>query len=373
MKKKKIAFFSTSISEFGNMSKLIKLLKKDTRFQVFLFVGGAHLLKEFGNTIDEIKNNNIKIDRKISFFSKKNTTNDISSQLATAQKKISSIFKNFDFDYVVLFGDRYELLPIITNIILYKKKLIHFGGGEITKGAIDNKIRDIVSRCASLHFTSSEEYKRNLVKLGEDKKNIYNAGTLSISPIKKITRNKIKIENFNPNKKFIILTFHSITMSTLNKNIKILNNIFLALDKVDYNVIITSPNKEIYSEKIILNIKKQVKLNKKYFYVPSLGNNLFKFLLKKSEFIIGNSSACVISAPFFKIPSINIGDRQEGRILHNSVINSNGEIKSLIESIKELKSNKFKKKLKKTTFKLYKKNQFFFIKRKLIKFFKQYD
>ncbi len=367
-KRIKIAFFTTSRAEFGNMSNLIQLLRKDKRLKILLFVGGAHLLKDLGNTIDEVKEKKIRIDNKFNFFSKKNTLYALNKQINVADKKINNLFKKFDFKYVILFGDRFELLPIISNTILHNKKLIHFGGGETTKGVIDDKIRNIVSSFADLHFTSSEEYRKALIKKGIHKNKVFNAGTLSISSIGKIKKNKLNLEKKICKNKFAIIAFQSITLKSLKENLRILKMIFKFLLNKNLNILITAPNKELYSDKILELIETKAKLHKNIFFVPSLGNNLFKHFLKKSEFIIGNSSAGVILAPFYKIPSINIGDRQKGRLMHSSVINTKENIISLEKSYKTYLSKKFRLSVKKMKFKLYKKNQLNFIKKKIINY-----
>ena len=368
MNKIKLAFFTTSRSELGNMSDFIKYLKKDKRFKIYLFVGGAHFLKSFGNTFKEIKDKSIRITKTFKFFSNKNKLNDISNQLLIAQKELNKIFFNYDFKYVILFGDRYELLPIVNNSILYKKKLIHFGGGEITEGAIDNKVRNVISSIANLHFTSAEIYRKNLIKKNIKSKYLFNAGTFSNSPIKNKKKNNSFLRKFNLEKNFALMTYHSATLISLKENMRILKNIFSFLKKKKMKVIITAPNKEIYSDKILLEIKKNVKKDKNFFFFPSLGNNLFKFVLKKSKFIIGNSSACVILAPFYKIPSINVGARQTGRVMHSNVINAKGSQNSLEKSFEKLNSTHYKNSIKNLKFKFKKNNQFLFVKNKIINY-----
>lgn len=373
MKKIKIAFFSTSRAEFGNMVNLINKLNKNLNFKIFTFLGGAHLVKAYGKTISEAKENDILIKSSFSFF--KSSLSDESSlinQMSVAQNKISKIFKKYDFDYVVLFGDRFELLPIISNVIIFRKKLIHFGGGEITTGSIDNTIRNIISKTACLHFVSSNEYKKNLINMGENKDNIFNVGSLSITKkIKKINYEKkirIKLKKFDLKKRFILVSYHSETMDNLKNNIKKLKNIFRCLINQNFNVVVTAPNKEIYSNHLSKVILSESKKRDKIFYCASLGSDLFKFLLKKSLMIIGNSSAGIILAPYFKIPSINVGNRQLGRIIHTSVISSNGTLASVKSSIKKVLSKNFQRKLKTTKYKLYVKDNLNLIAKKIIKY-----
>ena len=374
MKKIKIAFFSTSRAEFGNMVNLIKKLNENSNFKVFTFLGGAHLVKTYGKTISEAKENDISIKSSFSFFkSSVSSESSLINQMSVAQNKISKIFKKYEFDYVVLFGDRFELLPIISNVIIFRKKLIHFGGGEVTSGSIDNTVRNIISKTACLHFVSSNEYKKNLINMGENKKNIFNVGSLSIiEKVKKINYEKKKIKNklkkFDIKKKFVLVSYHTETLDNLKNNIKKLKNIFRGLASQNFNIVVTAPNKEIYSNHLSKIILSENRHRDKIFYCASLGSDLFKFLLKKSLMLIGNSSAGIILAPYFKIPSINIGNRQFGRLMHTSVINSNGTLASIKNSIKKVLSKNFQRKLKTAKYKLYVKDNLNLIAKEIINY-----
>jgi GDP/UDP-N,N'-diacetylbacillosamine 2-epimerase (hydrolysing) len=356
MNNKKIAIFSTSRSEFGIMKFLIKELKKEKNFVINFFVGGSHFLKLHGNTIAEIKKSRLKIN---DFFYYKqlnsNSAFSLSKVISVSTKKLAFIFNKFDFDYIIVFGDRYDLIPIITNAVIFNKIIIHVGGGETTKGAIDNQIRNMVTKAAHIHFTSSDDYSKKILSLGEKKNRIFNVGSLSYNKdfrkkvvTKKIFFNKFKLDSKLP---LASLTFHPSDIEggySIKKKLKI---IFDALNVFNINLIITAPNLEINSHEVIKIIKKNVKNKKNYKFYSSLGFENYHQLLKNSDFIIGNSSSGIIEAPLYKTPSINIGTRQDGRFRHQSVLDANYNKKLIIKLIKISMSKKFKNKIKKMKYK----------------------
>ena len=203
--KKKIAIFTTTRGEMAVLTPLIKRLKKEKNFKTYFFVGGTHNDKNYGKSISEISNLGIKIDE---YFNKKRLTINnnfysLSKTLAYDQIKIANIFRKFDFEYVCLIGDRYEKMAVTMNAILFKKKIIHIHGGEITLGSFDNQIRNMFSQASNLHFVICEEYKKNLINMGIDKSSIYNIGSLAIenlNNIKKLDKKSI-MKKFGLNEK----------------------------------------------------------------------------------------------------------------------------------------------------------------------------
>ena len=351
--KKKIALFSTSRAEFGLVNNLYSELKKK-KIKVFLFVGGAHLSETYGNTIREIKNSKIKINDLFYYSPKKNNPISISKSIGISTIELAKIFKKHNFDNVIAFGDRFDLIPIITNSLIFNKKIIHISGGEETIGAIDNKIRNMVSKSADIHFTSCDEYSNNLVKLGEKKNAIFNAGTLSFNNkliLKQTREDIIKKYNLNKDLPIVSFTYHPTLIEDNLEIEKKLYHIFRALNEFKLNLIINSPNLEVNSNKVIKILKKKIKQNRFYKFYKSLGFENYHNLVKHSDFIIGNSSSGIIEAPYYKTPSINIGLRQKGRIRHKSVIDVNYDYKKIAQSIKKALSSGFKSKLKNQKYK----------------------
>ena len=351
LKKIKLCFFSNSRSEFGLINQILQELIKYKKFRYTIFLSGTHFSKKYGNSIDEVKSANIEYINIFKYNLNKASEENIIKNLSLNTIKLSKFFK--DIDNVVLFGDRVDLFPIALNCLVYNKKIIHFGGGEETRGSIDNKVRKFISSIADLHFVSSNIYKKNLIKTGISKNKIFNVGTLSVNK-KMLTNNNINNFENTKNQELISLTYHPVNINTSISEINQIKIILEALNrfKKKFFVVISSPGYEKNSEKIIKYINKWIKGKQNYRFYSSLGIDKYSNLIKKSKFIIGNSSSGVIMAPYFNTPSINIGNRQDGRILHASVINSKLGKKEIILAIhKVLKKKINKKKTKISTWK----------------------
>jgi len=353
MKKKiRIYLFTTSRAEFALVNDLLHELKKNEKFITKLIVGGTHILKNYGKTIEEVKDKGHKITKILKSFKYNDDPVSIINYIKNDISEINKIFSKTKIDYVIIFGDRYETLSIVINSIIHQKKIIHVGGGEITKGVIDDQIRNIITKAAYYHFTASEFYKKRIINMGENPINVHNVGALNVDVIKNIENiNKsskiLKLLNLNYNDKYCLMTFHPANLENKFDAIQYLKNIFRALDKYNLKIIITYPNLEIGSNKIINYIKKKTKENSNYRFVKSLGYKRYNQLIKKSEFLIGNSSSGIYEAPYHKIPTINLGDRQKGRLMHSSIINCNNDYKKIKNSVDIALSKKFKKKISK--------------------------
>ena len=352
---KRVAFFTTTRAEFGILSPLISMMEKEKDFEVFLFVGGAHLKKKYGYTKKEIIDRGFKIDAEFNYLDNKEDSYSLSKSTGKATIILSKIFSNFDFDFVCILGDRYELLSIAINAILFKKPIIHISGGEKTEGVIDDQIRHMITKCAHLHFVACEEYADVVRKLGESNWRVHVTGSLNVDNfkcVKKITKKKLfKHLNLDTNKSTILFTYHPVTLEYKIDIINQIHNLFLALKNFNYQVVITSPNVENDREKLIGFIKEKVKGNDNYHYFDSLGMFNYTNMLHHCEFIIGNSSSGIGETPFFRIPTINIGDRQKGRVRHKSIIDTDYDVDSIINGIKKAQNDGFKNSIKMMGFK----------------------
>lgn len=345
---KKIAIFTTSRADFGVISALIREIEKTSDIECLLFVGGTHLTYEHGRTISEIRKDH-KIDATFDFFLNVDNEYTLSRSVGIATMEIATIFNNYEFDFVCITGDRFELLSIVTNAIIFRKPIIHLNGGEITQGAIDEQVRHMITKASHIHFVSCNEYWLNVRKMGESEWRIYNTGALSID---NIVNNCLiaKIElvkdlNIDLNKDTILLTYHPVTLEFALKPFDQIKNIFEALKKFDFQVIITAPNIDKDREIIFSYIQDEVDKNSNYHFVESLGAIRYYSLIQLCKFVIGNSSSGIVEVPYFKIPTINIGDRQKGRVRHSSVIDTDYDVESISKGIEKALSDTFLKSL----------------------------
>ena len=337
--KHKLAFFTSTRSDMTILEPLLNEINKSKSFEYLLFVHGTHLEKNYGNTIKDIKKLNFKISSK--FFSVNKLDNELGlvRSLEMTQKGVNRIFNKYKFDSVMILGDRIERLPIVSAALAYRKFIFHIHGGEITTGALDDQVRHMITKSAHLHFTICENYSRNILNMVEEKFRVHNVGSLGVEKI----LNSFKKEKKNNQ---VVLTYHPETLRSnfgWNRNfLKIVNE----LNKFNFDVIITSPGHEKGSKNQINFIKKIIKNKKKFSFVKSLGVNGYFETLKKSLFVIGNSSSGIIEVPYYRIPTINIGLRQNGRFFHKSIIQCNTSSFSIRKSIIIANSKIFRDKIK---------------------------
>jgi len=338
--KHKLAFFTSTRSDMTILEPLLNEIKKSKSFEYLLFVHGTHLEKNYGNTIEDIKKLNFKISSKFLSVNKLDNELGLVKSLEMTQKGVNKIFNKYKFDSVMILGDRIERLPIVSAALAYRKFIFHIHGGEITTGALDDQVRHMITKSAHLHFTICENYSRNILDMAEETFRIHNVGSLGVEKI---------LNNFKKEKKDnrVILTYHPETLKnnfSWNRNfLKIVNE----LNKFNFDVIITSPGHEKGTKNQINFIKKIIKNKNKFSFVKSLGVNGYFETLKKSLFVIGNSSSGIIEVPYYRIPTINIGLRQNGRFFHKSIIQCNTSSFSIRKSIIIANSKIFRDKIKK--------------------------
>ena len=351
----KIGIFTTTRAEFGILYPLISFLDKSNYFDIKLFVGGTHLSKEYGETISEIYDLGLKPADTFDYLLNKNNSASLSKSLGIATIESSHIFSKHDFDYVCVLGDRYELLSIVSNAILFRKPIIHIGGGEATEGSIDEQIRHMITKAAHIHFTTTNNYREKIIMMGESEWRVHNSGAPSIDTIKFMDR-KSKVEVFKEldldiKQKTAMFTYHPVTLEfSINVQDQI-KNIFTAINKFDLQLMITSPNIEVDRDEIVALIKKEVSLNENYYFIESLGFQRYHNFLPYCDLMIGNSSSGILEAPYYRVPTINIGKRQDGRIRHSSIIDTDYSSNSIGEGIKKGLSSSMKGKLQNMEYK----------------------
>ncbi len=355
MSKKKIVFYSGSRADYGLLEPLIEKLKN--RAELFLIIGPHHFEKNLGNSKKYIKK---KVFKKIyNCKAKVNYKNvDINKFIYSSLPNYKNIIANINPNLTVVLGDRYEVLSFAIACFFLNVKICHLHGGEKTTGSIDDTIRHVITKLSHYHFTTNVLYKKRVLSLGENKKNVFNFGSIGAEVAKEIefiTKKKIFSKLGIPLKKEIILTtFHPETNST--KPYKFQIKTFLSALNMfkDYHFIFTSSNGDPGGNLFNLEIKKFVKLNLNSNFFSNLGTKNYLNIMKYSKIVLGNSSSAIIEAPSFNLPVLNVGSRQQGRLISKNIIscklNRNLIQKTMIKMLK-------KKRLKKKKFNLnYKKN-----------------
>lgn len=346
---RKICVITGTRAEYGLLYWVLKLIKQDKDLHLQLIVTGMHLSSEFGLTYKQIENDGFYIDKKIKILLSSDSSTGISKSMGLAMISFSEAFEELQPDLVLVLGDRFEIFSAVSSAMIARIPTAHCHGGEATEGLIDESIRHSITKMSHIHFCSTEKYKRRIIQLGESPNSVYNVGALGIENINKLKLlSKIKFEksiSFKLNKKYsFLVTFHPVTLENSTSEEQV-NELLKALDNIENcKIIFTKSNSDTDGKVINNRIDKYVKKNPdKSVCFTSLGQLRYLSALKHVDCVIGNSSSGLIEAPSFKIATVNIGDRQRGRILGNSVISCNSKKEDIEKAIKKSISNSFKK------------------------------
>ena len=359
MIKKKFCIVSSSRADLGIMRNLIKKMQKIKNIKTDLVLTGGHLSKKFGNSKKEIIENKIKPNYEIKIPLLNNNSLQITQSSNVLLKKISEKFAKTKYDLIVLFGDRFEIFISAYAATIFKIPIAHLSGGDETIGSYDNQFRNAITKLAHVHFPTNNLSKRRIIQMGENPKNVFNYGSLSIENVKNTTIiSKKELEkkfNLKFKEKNFVVTLHPETLGDLEtKKIKKVFNVIKKFKNIFF--IFTASNQDEKGDKINTLISKFVKKNHNTSFVRSFGQtNLFN-IYNIVDGVIGNSSSGVHEAPIFKIGTLNLGSRQQGRLGMKSIININFNEKKIEKGIKKILSKNFKKKINKLNNPYYKRN-----------------
>ena len=348
---KKVCVVTGTRAEYGILKPLLKKLKSDEKIQLQLVATGMHLSPEFGFTYKLIEEDEYKIDEKVEILLSSDTNVGIAKSMGLALINFSEVFNRLKPDLVVILGDRYEMFAIASTALIENIPIAHIHGGELTEGAIDDAMRHSITKMSYLHFTSTEEYRKRVIQLGEDPSRVFNVGAMGIEGINNtmiMDEREVKKElSIDLEKKYVLVTYHPETLSENNIK-KEVNNLFEALSNFDeLSVVLTKANSDAGGRIINKMIDEYSEKNKnRVVAYTSLGQFRYYNAMKYCAMVIGNSSSGIIEAPTFKIPTINIGDRQKGRIQAESVINCLADKESIIKSINKGLSEEFNNKIR---------------------------
>ena len=325
-KKIRISAITTTRADYGIMRPLLLKLNKEKWCDLRICVSGTHLLEDYGYTTNEIIEDKLNIVYKLKINSiEDNQVLKTADIMAETVKGFTEYFLDEKPDVVLLLGDRYEIFEVASSATICNIPIIHIAGGETTQGAMDEVFRHSITKMSYLHLASTEVYRNRIIQLGEDPKRVFNTGALGVENVKKVKcLNKKELEkqlNFQLDKDYGVVTFHPVTLEN-NSTIKQLKELLKVLNKhKEMKFIITKANADIDGEKINNELEKFVRKNKHCLLVSSLGTLKYFSAIKYSKCVIGNSSSGIVEVPSFNKPTINIGDRQKGRIQANSIIN----------------------------------------------------
>jgi len=346
--KKTICFVTGSRAEYGLLYPLLKQIKSEPFFNVQIAVTGMHLSAAHGSTYREILGDGFRINKKIKIPLGSDTPEAVTRSLGMAVAGFSGAFKSLKPDCVILLGDRFETYGAAVAAFLARIPIAHLSGGELTQGAVDDALRHSITKMSFLHFTATNAYRKRVIQLGEDPRRVFNVGALGIDNIKRtplLSRLSLEKElGFCLHGKVVLVTFHPVTLER-NTSKQQFTEILSALDKFsDLRVIFTKPNMDINAKIIVKLIDRYVKNNKgRAVAFNSLGRVKYLSLMKHVDLMLGNSSSGIVEMPSFGKPTINIGDRQKGRIAAKSVIQCSPQQECIRRALKTVFSKKFRR------------------------------
>jgi GDP/UDP-N,N'-diacetylbacillosamine 2-epimerase (hydrolysing) len=320
----KIFLVTSTRADFGLLKNLIFGFKKNSYFNLRIIATGTHFSKKHGFSFSEIKNHKVEVYKKILITNNTGSAKSLLNDMNVLSKRLSFLIKKDKPDLFIILGDRYEIFAVALAAYLNKVQVAHIHGGEITQGSLDDGFRHCISKLSNLHFVSHNDYKRRLIKMGENPKTIYNVGALGVENIYKTNfLSKEELEKslkINLKKNILLVCLQPETTKELTINLADETLSALKYYK-NKSIVFTMPGADLYNDIIIKKILLFTKKNSNSFSFKTLGSQKFLSFLKIADVMIGNSSSGILEMPTFKKPTINIGDRQKGRVNSSAIIN----------------------------------------------------
>lgn len=346
-----VCVVTSTRAEYGLMRVLIQKLKDDADIDLHIAVTGTHLSHQYGMTYKEIEQDGFVIDKKIDILVDADRPSAISKTMALALFGFAEYFEELQPDLVIVDGDRYEMLAVCIAAMNENIPIVHIGGGEVTEGAIDDNIRHCITKMSYLHFVINKQYKKRVMQLGEDESRIYNVGSLGIENIKRLsllTKKELEEElQFELGDRYALVTFHPVTLENNSAEKQITELLEACNELKEFHFLFTKANSDLggrlINDKISLFVKKNEKRTK---LVSSLGAKKYLSAVKYCTCVIGNSSSGLIEVPTFKVPTINIGDRQKGRIKAESILDCKPTKEDILSAVNMCQTEEFQNRLK---------------------------
>ena len=336
--KRNIAVFTGTRADYGLLHWLMKDIQADSDLSLQVIVGAMHLSPEFGETWQEIAADGFSIDAKVEMILSSDTPVGVVKSMGLGLIGFADALDRLRPDLLVVLGDRFEAMAIVQAALILRIPIAHIHGGEVTEGAYDDAIRHSISKMANLHFVAAAPYARRVIQLGENPERVFNVGAVGLDSLKRgksLPLDELGRQlDFEFTKPFFLATYHPVTMADEDPA-ETCGAMLRALDNFDdYQVILTYPNADNGGRAIIPLVEAYAKNDsERVLAIPSLGFTRYKAALSKAAAMIGNSSSGIIEAPSFGVPTVNIGDRQLGRICASSVYHSAPNTEAITNTI----------------------------------------
>jgi len=343
--KRKICVVTGSRADYGLLRWVMQGIKDDPQLNLQIIATGMHLSPTFGLTYKEIEADGFNINYKVETLTHSDTPIDIAESISRGITGCAKAIDELEPDLMIILGDRFEIFAAASAALVARIPTAHIHGGETTVGAFDEAMRHSITKMSLLHFVAAEEYGNRVIQLGENPNNVYLVGGLGADAIKKsnlLTKRELEARlGIEFMQRSLLITFHPVTLEPETSE-KQMNELLSALSNLrDTTLIFTTPNADTGGLKLIKMIEKFVSVNNNSFSFKSLGHQLYLSCLAQVDGVVGNSSSGLTEVPSFKKGTINIGDRQKGRLMSSSVINSKPTEAHISEAIEKFYSKDF--------------------------------
>lgn len=338
MKRYKVAYATGSRADYGIVKNYLKLLDDDKEIAFSLLVTGSHLENKFGHSIDIIKQDGFKIELEVPLNIQNSNNANVIHSMAIALDSFGKYFEQHDFDLLIILGDRYEMMAVAIAASMQKIPILHLHGGEVTFGNYDEFIRHSITKMSQYHFTSTEVYRKRVIQLGENPERVFYLGALGAENCCKIDKKRVVEDvKVRSSQKYWVIAFHPETLTDMKMEDQV-EEVLLALKKFsdNINVVFIGTNADTKSDIIRSAWLNYVKNNINAYYYENLNVDSFLYLVKNSIALIGNSSSGIIETPSLGKYTINIGDRQKGRVHGSSVIDVTCNANEISQAMKHV-------------------------------------
>lgn len=325
-------------AEWGLFRPVAKLLAVDPAFELLVVATGAHLAEEFGSTWREIERDGFEIAERVEIPLGSDTEVGTARSAAAALSGMADALRRMRPDLVLLLGDRYETFAAATAAHILRVPIAHMHGGELTLGAVDDAMRHAITKMSLIHFTSAEEYRRRVIQLGEDRARVFTVGATGVDNalhVEPLPRSELEAElDFVFVSPTAVVTYHPATLAG-EATLEELRALLEALDRFEgLRVLFTHPNADAYGRAVRREVEAWTASRpERAKSFPSLGTRNYVSALRHADLVAGNSSSGIIEAPSFGIPSVDVGDRQAGRVRATSVLHAEGTADAIAAAI----------------------------------------
>ena len=344
--KRKICVVTGSRADYGLLRLVMKGIKAEPSLTLQIIATGMHLSPTFGLTSKEIESDSFEVDQKVACLSSSDSAVDIAEATAKALSGCAKAFDELKPDLVLVLGDRFEIFAACSAALLARIPIAHIHGGEVTVGAYDEAFRHSITKMSSIHFVATEEYKKRVIQLGENPSTVHLVGGLGVDAIKDLKLlNKNEIEQtlgIKFARKSLLVTFHPATLENESPSEQVRELLAALSNRSDTTLIFTMPNADTGGFEIMAQIKGFVDKNDNAYVYESLGQLNYLSCMAIVDGVVGNSSSGILEAPTLKVGTVNIGNRQLGRIQSHSVIDALANKESIDKALNKLFSSEFK-------------------------------